>query len=98
MDCKLKSSKPLVFNQLLMLGKPLNVLPTAAHVTKPTEKQESTHKELDTSALLVISVLLKILSSMNSQEIKKPQLAELTKTQHAFLTTKDQMTSVESVS
>jgi len=80
-----------------MLDKPVNVSPTAAHVTKPTENKESMPKESDISALLEISVLLKILSSMNSHTPKKHLLVSLTKTLLAFLTTKDQKISVASV-
>lgn len=68
----------------------VTAIPYAVHAMKPTENKESTPKELDTSALLEISVLLKILSSMNSPTLKKPLLEKPTNTLIAFLATKDQ--------
>lgn len=64
---------------------------------RPTENKELTPKESDTSALLEISVLLKILSSTNSATLKRHQLAELTRTHLASSTTKDPTHSVTSV-
>jgi hypothetical protein len=81
-----------------MFHKQAIALPTAAHAMRLMEKKESTHKELDTSALLVISVLPKILNSTNSLMHKKPQLEKPLRIPHAFLTTKDQKILEASVS
>ena len=60
----------------------------AVHATLPTEKKESTHKELDISASKETSMLLKILSSTNLPRPTKPQEVLPTETPHAPSTTK----------
>lgn len=75
-----------------------NASPIAAHATKLRANKESTPRESDISASMEISKLLKILSSMNSQEPKKPPRDLETRHPAAFLTTKDQHHSVVSVS
>lgn len=75
-----------------------NASPIAAHATKLRANKESMPRESDISASMEISKLLKILSSMNSQELKKPPRDLETRHPAAFLTTKDQNHSVVSVS
>lgn len=86
--CRQTFYSKLQLLQLPMFHKALNALPTAVPATKPMEKKESMLKESEPSALLVISVLLKILSSTNLATPKKPPLVLLTRTVHASSTTK----------
>jgi hypothetical protein len=94
---KHKFYKQLQSTPLPMFHNQASASPTAVPAMKPMVNKESTPKELDTSALLEISVLLKISNSTNSATLKKPPLVLPTKTPPAFLTTKVQMTSVTSV-
>ena len=80
-----------------MSHKPVNAIPTAVHAMRPTENKELTHRELDTSASMEISVLLKILNSTNSAMLKKPPVERHTNSLNAFLATKDPKISVTSV-
>lgn len=73
-----------------MLPKLQNAYLTAAHAMKQMENKESMLKELDISASMEISRLLKILNSTNSAEPKKPQEVKDTNPPTALLTTKDQ--------
>jgi hypothetical protein len=89
------ASRPTFCNPLKSHPPPMflnqaSALPTAVHATKLKVKRESTPRELDISALLEISQLLKILNSTLSPEPRKPQLEEPTRTPNACSTTKDQ--------
>ena len=71
--------------------------PNAAHAMRPMENKESTPRESDTSASMETSVLLKILNSTNSPELKKLQEVLPTKNPNASSTTKVQKISEISV-
>jgi hypothetical protein len=71
--------------------------PIAAHATKLRANKESMPRESDISASMEISKLLKILSSMNFQELKKPPRDLETRHPAAFLTTRVHKNSVASV-
>ena len=75
--------------QLLMSNKKPNATPTAVHAMRLMANKESTPRESDTSASMVISKSLKTSPTTNWAKPSKPQKDSHTRTPNVFLTTTD---------